>query len=58
MPKLRVSLKAGRGSKGGEKKGSKRKKCINTGLALREHRVMSTSSEHTEYWGENIDKPS
>lgn len=43
---------------GGGEKESKRRKCINTGLALREHRVMSTSSTHTEYWGENMDTPS
>lgn len=46
------------GAEGGGKKESKRKKYINTGLALRESRVMSTSSTHAEYWTENMDTPS
>ena len=43
---------------GGGEKESNRRKSINTGLALREHRVMSTSSTHTEYCAENADTPS
>lgn len=38
--------------------GGRRRKCINTGLGLREREVMSTSSTHTEYWRESMDTPS
>lgn len=61
IAKAQSQLKSRQGEKWeqrGEEKESKRKKYINTGLALRESRVMSTSSTHTEYWTENMDTPS
>lgn len=51
IAKAQSQLKSRQREKRGREKETKRRKCINTGLALREHRVMNTSSTHTEYWG-------
>lgn len=59
IAKAQSQLKSSkREQRGGGEKESNRRKSINTGLALREHRVMSTSSTHTEYCAENADTPS
>lgn len=57
ISKAQSQLKSRQREQRGRRKESKRRKCINTGLVLREHRVMSTSSTRTEYWGENMDTP-
>lgn len=58
IAKAQSQLKKEAEGAGGEEKESRRRKCINTGLGLRERRVMSTSSTLTEYWAENMDTTS